>query len=291
MLNKRICIHADDLGASENINRTIKEGIDQGIINKVSLMMNGSALEEAVSIVKESSINSALHLNFSEGRPLSSPQDVPLLINSEGQFKVGYASFWFSLSYNQMFKSQVLTEIKSQVKRYQEFFPGKIKLDSHQHFHMIPPLMKLLLDAHKDAPLWDSIRTTREPFFFLKNHPGSTVKNIFSANIIKWLLLRFFDSIVHSRVKKYGIETNDLFCGVLYSGNMKGDLYGSMAKKLNRNNTLETAELLFHPGQASEDEESLWSGQKQFYDFYISENRQEEGKELLSLLEKNRLFI
>jgi predicted glycoside hydrolase/deacetylase ChbG (UPF0249 family) len=82
-----ISVHADDLGVSPGINKTIKEGIDRGIIQEVSLIMNGLALEEGVSIVKTSKIKGVLHLNFSEGKPLCSPREVPLLIPESVQKK------------------------------------------------------------------------------------------------------------------------------------------------------------------------------------------------------------
>jgi predicted glycoside hydrolase/deacetylase ChbG (UPF0249 family) len=85
---RQVILTADDFGASENINRGIRRGIEAGVINSVSAMVTfPGAVREICRLQKDfPDVEIGLHLSISSGYPVSSPQDVPSLTGPGGGF-------------------------------------------------------------------------------------------------------------------------------------------------------------------------------------------------------------
>lgn len=279
-------INADDLGASKSINKNILQGVRAGALNKVSILVNGNAFEEACQIVKMESLDHTLHLNFCEGKPVSDALDVPLLIGKNGKFKHSYFSFWIYALMSKTFRKQIRIEADAQICKYKQAFPEMklFSLDSHQYYHMIPIVMRIILSLHKEHNYIQSLRMVREPFLFLGSDIKYSLKNLFSSNSIKWTLLRVFTFINKNRVQKSGINSNSYFCGVLYSGNMTYQLYNYFLSFLSgKSGPEQYAEILYHPGASSSDESKYWLDEPGVASFYSSKDRLTELNALIQI--------
>ena len=62
----KIEIHADDLGRSKEVNESIFDSIDKGIVSGVSIIMGNKYSEEAIKGALKRNVRISLHLNLTE---------------------------------------------------------------------------------------------------------------------------------------------------------------------------------------------------------------------------------
>jgi len=149
----KIIINADDYGLSRSITDNILDSFDNGILNSVSIIVNGHAFDHAISEYKKrSGIRLSIHLNFVEGKPISSPENVHLLVNKEGFFCHSFVSLWliyiFSLKRTKkLLRSQLQVESTAQIRAVKNKFGDdfELNIDSHQHLHMLPFVFDVLV--------------------------------------------------------------------------------------------------------------------------------------------------
>ena len=85
-------IRADDLGYSEGINYGIYKSASDGMIRNIGLMANMPAAEHGIQLLQRlekeygRKICLGLHVNISNGRPLSDPVEIPGLTETDGSF-------------------------------------------------------------------------------------------------------------------------------------------------------------------------------------------------------------
>ncbi len=71
---KRLIVTADDFGLAVPVNEAIEEAYQRGILTTASLMVGGSAAEDAVTRARRNpSLKVGLHVVLVEGRPILSP--------------------------------------------------------------------------------------------------------------------------------------------------------------------------------------------------------------------------
>ena len=74
---------ADDYGISAYSNSRIENCLENGILNKISVLPNGE-ISDFKQRLSGNNTALSLHINLVEGRPLSEPNDVDLLISDNG---------------------------------------------------------------------------------------------------------------------------------------------------------------------------------------------------------------
>lgn len=85
-------VTADDFGYCRKRNAGIIELCKEGVIHKLSLLVNGVECEDAISSFKalplstRKHIKLGLHLNLTEGDPVAEKSTVSSLLNSAGHF-------------------------------------------------------------------------------------------------------------------------------------------------------------------------------------------------------------
>ena len=86
-MEKRLIINADDFGLSKGITDGILLTHERGILTSTSLMVNQAATEYAISRAEDApGLGIGIHLNLTQGAPVLPKEQVPTLVNSEGQF-------------------------------------------------------------------------------------------------------------------------------------------------------------------------------------------------------------
>lgn len=76
-------ITGDDFGYCPKRNQGILELVDKGILNSVSVLVNGKFLDKAVI---ETTARVGLHLNLTEGLPVTQQEKVKSLLKEDGLF-------------------------------------------------------------------------------------------------------------------------------------------------------------------------------------------------------------
>lgn len=275
---------ADDYGLSKERNKRIEDCLTNGALNKVSVLPNGEITDFKTRL---SGNTLSLHINLIEGRPLSDPSEVDLLISDDGFFKYSFAGlFMCSISpKRKAFEKQLYTEIQNQIRFWKnavgEDFP--ISIDSHQHTHMIPLVFKTLMRVIREEGIKvDYLRIPAEPILPYVCTPSLYLSYTVKGLIKQWIL-KFLAVINHGELKKSKIQSS-YFMGVMFSGFLTEDkikkLLPKYIKFANRKN--KNIELGFHPGYVKDGEQLLCGYRKSFSSFYFSWGRKAEYDTLMN---------
>ena len=285
-MNSIVDIHADDFALSEKSDRDILQLCAEGKLDSISIIPNLECFETAVakflSVQEESDkkILVSVHLNFMEGKCCAEKSLLPDLIDSEGFFTASWGKLfiWNYIPFiRKKIKIQLKTEILAQIKKCiaaNVIDKNAIRIDSHQHPHMIPvvfdALKEAVLELENDGRKIEYIRNTQDPILLYGG------KDIFSMNTIKCLILNFYSQ----KVKKYLVSKKlpvNYLCGVYFSGKMDSRLkkvLPKFIKKADKQNW--NIELLFHPGTMLRSELTSEFKKEGFNEFHLSENRKTE---------------
>lgn len=81
-----LIINADDFGLSQSINDAILELSALGSITSTSVMVNMPHACEVRNLIEQSRVGIGLHINLTQGRPVSDPKSIPSLVDPSGSF-------------------------------------------------------------------------------------------------------------------------------------------------------------------------------------------------------------
>jgi predicted glycoside hydrolase/deacetylase ChbG (UPF0249 family) len=284
-------IHADDCGLSAGITDAILACFDRGWLRRTSVVVNGNGWGHAVAeLRRRPTLALSLHLNLFEGRPLSNPSEVDLLVDERGEFYRGFAALCLrglSGAHAARLRVQIRGELRRQIERFLAAFGDRAPLlvDGHIHFHVLPMFFDELLELCAEYPI-AGIRLPRERFCWpaVRSAPRVSMLNLTKCAVLR-ALCRRADRALRAR----GVTTTDAFIGVIGTGAMTLEYVSAALNHLHATGTSGTVEILFHPGRARADEASLWNSRPALQEFYLSEEREREA-ELLRSTDLGRLL-
>lgn len=270
-----IYICADDYGLCESVSEHIRECVDAGALNKISVFPN---FDLDITKLKNDKLHLSLHLNLVEGRCVSDPAKLSLLVDAEGNFRFSFVGLYLqSILNSRDFYTQVYEEIKSQILLWQSKVGegSPLMIDSHQHTHMIPSVFKALVRVIEELGVEIKyLRIPAEPIFPFVMTP--TLYFTYSpVNLIKQWLLKLFWLIDKKQYKKHPFPTAYFF-GILFSGRMDEVRVGKVLTRFIRmaRRRKRDIEILFHPGYVDGE---LPGGKNIIFDkFYLSSGRRIE---------------
>ena len=146
---KQLIVNADDFGADPARNNGIVEGLEAGVITSVSILANGPAtadIRRLFASLSRKRISWGIHLNLSEGRPISSP--LSLLTGPDGLFrgKAAAQRILAKIGNNDLDK-EIRQEIRAQIDVLHQAGIPISHLDGHQHIHVFPAVIRAALEA------------------------------------------------------------------------------------------------------------------------------------------------
>lgn len=307
----KVDIHADDYALSVHTSEDILSCMKRGELDSISIVPNTSCFEECMNLLFKALPGlpflpkMSVHLDFVEGRCLTAKERVPLLASpGDGLMGLSWGGL-FALSYlpwkRAAAKEQLKREIKAQIERVQKKVEQAIRLakqhgvacaqkglriDSHQHAHMIPVVWEALTEViAKEHYNVEYIRNSKEMLsVFLAEI--SLWKTYRPVNFIKNRLLSLYSHKADRYAKVHGMEPMYLW-GLVMSGHMDYDrivrLYPKIAAKARRDGR--TLEILFHPGLMLPEEASDEVGEEAARDFYLRGDRHVEMEAVKRLKE------
>ncbi len=168
-------IHADDYALTKNTSLDMLECMRAGKLDSISIVTNMSCFETCMELLYEEIPKLpflpllSVHLDFVEGRSLAGREKAPDLVkDGDDLMGLGWGGL-FQASYlpgkRKRIKSQLVCEIKAQlaggmraIKRCMEIAESAgipcaqkgLRIDSHQHAHMIPVVWEALLAAVRE---------------------------------------------------------------------------------------------------------------------------------------------
>ena len=290
----KIIFHADDFGANREISEHILDCFRNGALNSLSVLPNSSHLEECMQLLEpyRNEIAVSIHFNLAEGHCVASPEEVPLLVDERGMFAASFFQvlMWSFTGKRKELKRQIRTEMKAQLENMLPYL-SEIRIDSHQHYHMIPAVMKSIFDGieelkleGKSVPEIQFIRIPAEPISPFLKQPAF-YKTYRPINLVKNVVLNVLNMMDSSLLKPYR-KKSAVFFGILLSGKMDIDrvvalrpAFENIAKKKGI-----PLEILCHPGGVKQSNDLMDVENKDCVEFYLSEGRKIEKEMLLRII-------
>jgi predicted glycoside hydrolase/deacetylase ChbG (UPF0249 family) len=229
----KIIINADDLGYSSVRDRGIFECFKAGAITCASLIVNGPSAETAAKQAVDMGLPLGLHLNLTEGKPLSTS---PSLCDDQGNM------FYKMLKLKKnMTDKEIIRECTAQLDRFRQLTGAyPIHVDGHQHVHILNGVPELI------APVLQRIgvRSVRIPDEDVSNMDWVSTER-------KKRYEDRFTMAVRARLifRQYDILAPECFIGVgLCSTDMSQEHLNHCLS-----GTFGVVELMCHPGYGSTD--------------------------------------
>lgn len=221
----KIIINADDFGKSSDINETIIYSMKIGLCKDTTLLVNFENSKQAAEMALAANLskNVGIHLNLTEGRPVSNS------IIKEKRFCDENGFFHYKRNKRMIYltpseKNAVFEELISQIQLCRSFGIPISHADSHNHIHEEPGLAFIFFNILKREKI---------PFLRLTN-------NLAKNNLLKKSYRDLYNIILAQRKLK----------GSDYFGSIYDFLY---SEKLIPKTSI--VELMIHPGMIINDTE------------------------------------
>lgn len=146
---KKLIITADDYGMSPGVNQAIEEGIGCGLITSTNVMANMDYAQDAATLKQKfPNVSVGIHWTLSAGRPVSKPEEIPSLVNENGEFH-SYQEFRKRYRSELIKEEEIITELKNQYEKFCEICGEPDYWNTHQNIHVDFKLFRLFVKCAK----------------------------------------------------------------------------------------------------------------------------------------------
>ncbi|PZX51292.1 putative glycoside hydrolase/deacetylase ChbG (UPF0249 family) [Algoriphagus ratkowskyi] len=141
--NNNLIINADDFGKDKLINEAIVYCLNNNLINSTSLMVGEPGFQEAISSINNFGYkNIGLHVNLTEGKPLSTFEaDCFLQENGDWDPNKVWSPNLLKKEISKKFEAEIVFQLEKMADSI--LFPNHI--NSHHHIHTTPFLFPVFL--------------------------------------------------------------------------------------------------------------------------------------------------
>ena len=143
----RIIVNADDFGWSKDTAKATIECLEAGTVTSATLMANMPATEAALRFaLANPRFSYGAHLTLcgsGEERPISSPRDIPGLVDRNGAFRPGRVVL-VALMAGRIPADQIMMEVTAQLEVFRASGVMLSHVDSHGHLHKSAAVMSVL---------------------------------------------------------------------------------------------------------------------------------------------------
>lgn len=219
-----LIVNADDFGFTRDVNAGIVRAHREGILTATTLMANGAAFDDAVSLAAENpTLDVGVHLQMVQGPSLSQPgrmlpETIPALIRD--------------LTFRRW---NIYAELSNQVERILAAGIRPTHLDTHKHTHLLPPVLSAVarLSQQYEIP-W-----VRRPFDLPLDGTRASLTTR-TASLAMKRLRRHFGCVLSS----HGARSTDHFAGFVWTGLYQAQDLVQLIEQLPEGST----EFMCHPG-------------------------------------------
>ena len=243
---RRLIINADDFGLTAGVNRAIVEAHENGVVSSATLMANGQAFAQAVSLARSTPrLGVGCHVVLVDGAPLLPQTQVHSLLDGSGnsagdaRFREGISKFGALAMLGRLAADEIEAEATAQIRKLQASGIPVTHLDSHKHTHLFPRVLRPLLQAAQRC----GVRAIRNPFERIQGSQLAASPSLWR----RWAevgVLRGFARQFRDAVQQAGIATPDGTLAIVATGTLNDRLLRLMVENLPEG----TWELVCHPG-------------------------------------------
>lgn len=236
----QVIINGDDFGSSPEINEAVIRAFKAGTLASCSLMVTGEAFEEAVRLAGEhEGLAVGLHLVAVQGRAVLPPNEIPALVDREGNFPDSPTSAGLKYYFSRAAREQLERELAAQFQKFRDTGVKLSHVDSHLHMHIHPVIFATAVRLAERYGV-RRMRVPRDDFwlaarFQKKDLPGKAI-----TALIFGMLTRH----MRTQLRKRDFFFAERVYGHFLSGGMTLDYVLFVLDHLSS----PTNEIYFHPG-------------------------------------------
>ncbi len=240
LMLKQMIINADDFGLCEGVNKAVAEAHSKGVLTSATLMANAPSTAQAIAFAEQMpSLGVGIHLNLTEGRPISTEAIVELLVDAEGEFKYSVYKLAAKSAVNERLLRAIEAELTAQIESIINKGIKPTHLDSHKHFHCFGPIYKIVCSLADGSGI-GAVRWPWEPATVCSGDwPRVGLGDKMRALLIRQMTLKC--QKIDSRFIK-----NNIFFGTAHTGRIDGEFW----EEIGRTQFAGVAEVMTHPGYA-----------------------------------------
>jgi predicted glycoside hydrolase/deacetylase ChbG (UPF0249 family) len=239
---RSLIVNADDVGLSDGVNEAVRRSYLSGAITGVSVMACGRCFREAAAMLRDlEKPETGVHLTLTGGffPCTKTASKIKSLLNKRGAFPGDYWAFMARYFRKKTRMDEIYLELVNQIKKVKEEGLTITHLDSHEHVHIFPGVLKVVVSLAKEF----NIPYIRLPL-------ERTVVTRIGFRVIDLLRhegLKAFASRAGKTITAANLKHNDTFLGHFHSGRIDDDVLVFMMKNLAEG----VSELALHPGVTS----------------------------------------
>ena len=236
---KRLIVNADDFGLHSAVNHGIIEGYEKGCIRSTSFVAAGAAAEEAAELAKKNpGLGIGIHLTLVAEHPVLPPAQVPSLMGENGYLLPDHTAFIRRYMTGGICMDQLYAECEAQILRAREMGIRLTHIDSHQHLHVLPGVIRTVLSLAKKYG-FTKMRLPAEPYLFKGGYPTSAGRYVAKCG------LTFCALMAKDAIRRAGIAMPDSFFGMLAGGHLFKPHFLAILQALPDG----VSEVMVHPGK------------------------------------------
>jgi predicted glycoside hydrolase/deacetylase ChbG (UPF0249 family) len=162
-----LVLHADDFGMNEPVSAGIVRGFEEGLLTSASVLTNAPGLRPAIASWKEmherwrqgdlasserrrrlgdsaAPFDLGIHLNLTQGRPLTGGRYPAELLDSQGRFPGPYPLARRLLFAGARFRAPIERELSAQIEALLDVGIAPTHLNAHQYIDMLPAVSAVI---------------------------------------------------------------------------------------------------------------------------------------------------
>jgi predicted glycoside hydrolase/deacetylase ChbG (UPF0249 family) len=203
--------HADDLGLHASVDRAIFAAYERGALSGASILVTGPTFGVAAAEARRLGMPVWLHFALVDADPISPAGEIQSLLDGTGRFPCSFSTVLVRALSGRLRSNEVRLEVVRQIERFGDAGLAEegVRLDGHQHLHVLPVVMDTLLDL-KDAL---RIRAVRSP----KLSP--TERSWRSARAILFQGVELLARRSSKRLRQRGVEAVPCW-GTVFAGHL-----------------------------------------------------------------------
>jgi hopanoid biosynthesis associated protein HpnK len=251
---KRLIVNADDFGLADSVNGGVVAAHRGGILTSASLLANGPAFDEAAGLSRQCpELSIGVHLNISEGKPVSPAAAIATLVNAHGDLHLTPLRLWTRIVTRQVNLEHIHAEFRAQIVKVFDSGITATHLDGHLHVQVLPQLTPMLIALtrefgihHVRSPA-ENLETTLPLLWKFNTGMGALKRSAIAYGVSS--LARE----LRARLHRAGLACSDAFLGLAHTRFLNTEALGALLAAAPHG----TTELMCHPGYASPQVEAL----------------------------------
>jgi chitin disaccharide deacetylase len=143
---RQLIVNADDFGLTERVSRGILDAHRAGIVTSATIMANGRAFDITVCLSRRApQLGIGVHLNLTEGAPVSPPWRIPTLVNRERRLHLSPGRLLRGILTRHVDLAEAEIELRAQLEKVCRAGIAPTHLDAHKHVHILPGVSEIVI--------------------------------------------------------------------------------------------------------------------------------------------------